>query len=697
MKQRTVALLLAVTVGLGMICAGVNFDALGIQPVAESDDCILASGTCGAKGDGTHLTWELTCEGVLTVSGTGAMADWNGIATPWENYKQQITTVILPDGITKIGLAAFKNCANLTTINIPEGVTGIESNTFNGCTNLNNIVLPQSVSFIRSYAFYNCSALTAINIPANVTIIGNHAFRNCTALTAVAIPDKVTSIGEYAFYDCSALTTLTLGNGLTEIKGQAFRNCTSLTDVTIPSSVTAIGDFAFYRCGSIASLVIDNSAAEIGKGAFYECAAMTTAVLGDRITGIGVEAFFGCTVLFSVDIPATVTALGDYAFRNCPAMTSATFRTVTPPAIGKAAFFETPCTFYVPCGSKDAYKEALNVNTERVEEKIIPFVYSVTSSDETQGTVTLTQEPVSCDDLTLAFQADAADGWQFKQWSDGNTDNPRTLTLTQDTVIIALFESVQTELPIDIILQETETNAYYDQFALDYDGLKINSATLNRQFKQGVWSTLCLPFNVSSGMMTALNMRGRVYDFRHATGNADIGVTLYFSQASSLVAGKCYIVNANAKMAARQSFVFSGVTIDLTADKVSDLTVQDAYDGLDGYNDGTGTISLVGTLRNGTLIGTVQDNTYMGLKDNAVYYPNSTIGSTIYAYRGIFRSETPANLQRVRVVVEGESVTELEIINGVLQEIPNARKYIENGALYINRNGTLYNAQGAEL
>ena len=109
------------------------------------------------------------------------------------------------------------------------------------------------------------------------------------------------------------------------------------------------------------------------------------------------------------------------------------------------------------------------------------------------------------------------------------------------------------------------------------------------------------------------------------------------------------------------------------------------------------TISLVGTLRNGTLIGTVQDNTYMGLKDNAVYYPNSTIGSTIYAYRGIFRNEAPANLQRVRIVVEGETVTKLEIINDGLQETPNARKYIENGTLYIEHNGTLYNAQGTEL
>ncbi|MCR4665459.1 MAG: leucine-rich repeat protein [Paludibacteraceae bacterium] len=1128
--------------------------------------CLLASGTCGAKGD--NLTWELSCEGVLTVSGTGAMADWNGIATPWEDYKQQITTVILPDGITKIGLAAFKNCTNLTAINIPEGVKGIESNTFNGCTSLENIVLPQSVSFIRSYAFYNCASLTNINIPDNVTVIGNHAFRKCTGLTAIAIPDKVTSINKCAFYDCSALTTLTLGSGLTEIQEEAFRNCTSLTDVTIPATVTAIGDFAFYRCSSIASLVIENSAAEIGKGAFYECAAMTTAVLGDRITGIGVEAFYGCTVLFSVDIPATVTALGDYAFRNCSAMTSATFRTVTPPAIGKAAFFETPCTFYVPCGSKDAYKEALNVNTERVEEKIIPFVYSVTSSDETQGTVTLTQEPVSCDDLTLAFQADAAEGWQFKQWSDGNTDNPRTLTLTQDITLTAEFESAacetvasgtcgdnltweldchgvltisgtgamdkwktysyvpwkdyaasitsvilpdgltniglgafygctgltaieipnsvtaigyqafhdcyslasvamssnvtsigeyafkncsaltaidipegvtaiekqaffscsrltsvvipnsaqyigdlaffncadlatvtfgenigevryqafygcisltdahlpnsvtaigeqafsgctalktvtmsdnvtsigaktfykcnnlvsvalsrglteiadatffncealkdvtvpatvtaigesafqycaalasvtipkgvttvgkyafhgctnmtsatfkcavpefgsapfgggnncmfyvpcgskeaymaalnvkedrveETILPdysvtstdltqgsvtvthapancddltlsfradasksyefvswsdgntdnprsltltqdtvltavfapiaqcsiettdgitideddlpymweskifdeagtqtatlksIDgcdsvvtftlrvryhnIVLQENESSEYYDHFAEDYNGYKVTTATLNRQFTQGKWATLCLPFNVSKGLMIALGLYGSVYEFSYAAMGGTDELESYFVRATRIEAGKGYVVNANAKLAAKSSLTFVNITVNTDAD-TGDITT------LTGYNDnsGRGSIYMVGTLRTGVLTGSTNGNTYIGLKNNMLYYPNTTSGTPVRAYRGVFRSETPLNAQRIRIVTEGETVAELQVTgDGQLQNSDTpARKYIDNGILYIERNGIRYTAQGRRI
>ncbi len=324
--------------------------------------------------------------------------------------------------------------------------------------------------------------------------------------------------------------------------------------------------------------------------------------------------------------------------------------------------------------------------------------YYVTSEDNTKGTVTVTHSPASCLDLTLSFRADANDGYGFVQWSDGSTDNPRTLTLTQDTVITALFESLQPELPMDIILQETETNAYYDQFADDYEGVKVNTATLNRQFKQGVWSTFCLPFNVGSGLMTALSLRGRVYDFYHAEADLEEGgkVTLYFSQAKSMVAGRCYIVNANAKLAAIESFVFNAVTIDLTADKVSDLMVTDAYDGLDGHNDGTGTLSLIGTLRNGKVLSS-EKGRYFGLSNNQIREANTTTGTTLRAYRGIFRSTIPVNAARVRIVVEGEPVTELEIIREETQPSDEAQKFIHKGVLYIERNGKIYNAQGMRI
>ena len=108
---------------------------------------------------------------------------------------------------------------------------------------------------------------------------------------------------------------------------------------------------------------------------------------------------------------------------------------------------------------------------------------------------------------------------------------------------------------------------------------------------------------------------------------------------------------------------------------------------------------MVGTLRTGILQGSTTGNTYLGLRDNKIYYPNITTGTSIRAYRGFFRSDIPVNASRVRIIAEGEDSVELIIDNGQLSvddEQP-ARKYIENGILYIERNGITYTAQGQRL
>jgi hypothetical protein len=105
------------------------------------------------------------------------------------------------------------------------------------------------------------------------------------------------------------------------------------------------------------------------------------------------------------------------------------------------------------------------------------------------------------------------------------------------------------------------------------------------------------------------------------------------------------------------------------------------------------------------LQGKTTGNTYLGLKNNQIYYPNLTTGTFIRAYRGFFRSDVPVNAQRVRIIADGESVTELEVVGTAPSDWSDlsdksdtpARKYIHNGVLYIERNGILYDAQGKRL
>ena len=157
------------------------------------------SGICG-----DNLEWKLTDEGVLTITGTGEMQDWNDYSSPWyEN--ESVKQVIIGDGVTTIG----------------------------------------------DWAFSYCRALTSITIPNSVTTIGDYAFESCSSLTSITIPNSVTTIGDYAFSYCRALTSVIISNSVTTIGERTFANCYSLTSVTIPSSVTRIEDGAFSDCGNV--------------------------------------------------------------------------------------------------------------------------------------------------------------------------------------------------------------------------------------------------------------------------------------------------------------------------------------------------------------------------------------------------------------------------------------------------------------
>ncbi|MBP5476700.1 MAG: hypothetical protein J6Y00_03330 [Paludibacteraceae bacterium] len=251
------------------------------------------------------------------------------------------------------------------------------------------------------------------------------------------------------------------------------------------------------------------------------------------------------------------------------------------------------------------------------------------------------------------------------------------------------------EVPLssDIVLLENEDADYYTQFAEDYNGVTVNTATLNRQFTTGKWSTLCLPFDVRKALMMSLGLYGRVFEFKYAEVTSSV-ITAYFSTAQTIEAGKGYIVNANSKLSTKTSFVFPNVTIDTSGDNGDIATLQ-------GHNDGTGrgNIYLVGTLRTGILHG----STYLGLKNNMIYHPNTTTGTVVRAYRGFFRSgtvieeggdEDPQAPQRVRIVVDGVESGEWTIDNEQLSEHSGAYKYIDKGILYIRSNGNVYNAQG---
>ena len=177
-----------------------------------------------------------------------------------------LTSVIIPASITSIGELAFDDCTSLndTYVNITDLAAYATSNNMcrlpgnkhllvNG-KEITELVIPDSVTKIGIDAFSSCTSLTSITIPDSVTKIGNSAFWHCISLTSVTIGNGVTEIGLGAFEDCTSLTSVTIPDSVKIIAGGAFYGCTSLTSITIPNSVTGIGNSAFQNCKSLTSV-----------------------------------------------------------------------------------------------------------------------------------------------------------------------------------------------------------------------------------------------------------------------------------------------------------------------------------------------------------------------------------------------------------------------------------------------------------
>ena len=331
-----------------------------IAPSAQAAETV-ASGTCGY-----NLSWTLDKDGVLKISGSGEMENYPASGGPWP--KNDVRTVIFPDGLTTIGYFAFRDCDNLTSVSIPGSVKTIGDYSFMNCVGLTDLTISNGVNVICSNAFWNCPKLESVSIPGSVTTIDDEAFFNCDGLSSVTfseglesigsgafsgchslktayLPDSLECIGNNAFFYCDQLTEIRLPKGLSEIGAGAFSLCPGLGDpngffiwkdtllsyyganesVTIPDHVTRIGGCCFAYChGSLKSVSIPNNTTSIGDAAFSGCYALSGVHIPASVTSIGNQAFQGCSGLTSLTLPTNVTEIGIGAFEACTGLKSIT-------------------------------------------------------------------------------------------------------------------------------------------------------------------------------------------------------------------------------------------------------------------------------------------------------------------------------------------------------------------------------------
>lgn len=357
------------------------------------------------------FNWNLNKKtGFLTLTGSGAMSDFSSEGAPWYDYRLYVSSVKLPDEITKIGNNAFENfvhlksvnivdnitvignsaftsCAKLKSITIPEGVVSIGDSafkdctgltTFNynaincdfmgkygrsalaGCTNIENVTIGNNVRVIPDYAFKDCKYVSSINLPSGVKSIGEGVFEGCISLTSVNVPNGVTDISDHTFSGCEKLESVILPESIKSIGKSAFAKCYSLTSVNLPSSVTSIGFSAFDYCNKLNNVIIPKGVTSIEEYTFFHCASLENIVIPDSVKSIGNDAFGYCSMLENITIPNGVTELGEYVFSYCSKLQEIVIPSKVEVINGSAfkncdnlksiTVYNPECTFYTTCG-----------------------------------------------------------------------------------------------------------------------------------------------------------------------------------------------------------------------------------------------------------------------------------------------------------------------------------------------------------
>ena len=218
------------------------------------------SGTCG-----DNLTWSLNTAGTLTITGTGAMWDYEWCqdgdtvysSAPWAGL--EITDIALDEGITRIGDCAFLDCRTIfAPLSLPSTLQEIGDAAFSGCYGLyGELYLPESINAIGAYAFQGCEGLTgALNLPSSISYIGSAVFNGCSGLTGtISIPKNVQYIGDWAFRDCIGFTgKLVVPSNVIVIDEYAFAGCAGIEQVEILTDLQSIGEGAFEDCASLADV-----------------------------------------------------------------------------------------------------------------------------------------------------------------------------------------------------------------------------------------------------------------------------------------------------------------------------------------------------------------------------------------------------------------------------------------------------------
>ena len=234
--------------------------------------------------------------------------------------------------LANIGYQAFRNCDNLTEIVLPDGVTTIGAHAFRDCSRLKKIHFPDSLETISAFTCYYNANLEFVHLPKNLKQIGQDAFYYNRSVKELVLPDGVTDIKQGAFKDCR-ITYVGFPKELKTIGDSAFYNC-NVKDVDFHKNLNSIGAYAFYNCNT-QSVNLPDNLKSIGKQAFYNCN-LDSLALPLRLNSLGENAFESNDSLVYVSLPS-ISSFGSL-FKGCPMIKTVHCPVATPPTISSDPF-----------------------------------------------------------------------------------------------------------------------------------------------------------------------------------------------------------------------------------------------------------------------------------------------------------------------------------------------------------------------
>ncbi len=401
-----------------------------------------------------------------------------------------IVNITMPNSIKLIDDKVFYNSTGLESITLPDSLEYIGKSAFEGCTNLDSISFPIKLYTIDDYAFKNCSSLTSVYLHHNIKWLGVGVFNYCNNLATV-------------YYNCKNANKIGFSRGLSG--SYPFRNCENLTTVIFGDSVSKVPSYAFSRVYSLENVVFSNSVDTIGNSSFEETA-IENLVLSNSVKYIDLWGFYKCYDLKNITFGSSFRRMESSSFVSSYNIETVTCKSMTPPSsVALYTDYSNPIV-YVPCGRGYAYRNSWLNNFGTIVESNSIFILSVYSSDTTLGTVQVISDSctsgifqaipkegsrfVSWNDgntnnpRTIVLNRDTAfvasfmqqyrvevlssndtmgtvsgsgtfdvgteitisarplNKYKFTGWSDGNTDNPRTVVVNSDTTFTANFAPI---------------------------------------------------------------------------------------------------------------------------------------------------------------------------------------------------------------------------------------------------------------